>query len=78
MAALDATPYMLIICAHSCFLTLNLEPFVPCSPSQPDNVLLKRDHSNPYGLVAKLMDFGLSQRMDPGRTHVSNNFNGTP
>ncbi len=44
----------------------------------PSNVLLKLDDSELAGMVAKLADFGLSRRLAPQATHVSNFLGGTP
>ncbi|WIA08255.1 hypothetical protein OEZ85_007699 [Tetradesmus obliquus] len=41
------------------------------------NVLLKSAGSDARGFVAKVSDFGLSVRMDPSETHVSNVYQGT-
>ncbi|GLI62400.1 hypothetical protein VaNZ11_005017 [Volvox africanus] len=44
---------------------------------KPRNVLLKGSTTDPRGFVAKVADFGLSMRLDPSETHVSNAFHGT-
>ncbi|GBF88370.1 hypothetical protein Rsub_01082 [Raphidocelis subcapitata] len=41
------------------------------------NVLLKSTGTNPRGWTAKVGDFGLSIRIDPGATHISDLFAGT-
>ncbi|KIZ02098.1 putative serine/threonine-protein kinase pats1 [Monoraphidium neglectum] len=41
------------------------------------NVLLKSTGTDPRGFTAKVGDFGLSIRIDPGATHISNLFQGT-
>lgn len=56
--------------------TSNFSPRLP--PSQARNILLKSgasDTGRPF--TAKVADFGLSLRIDPGDTHVSNMFQGT-
>ncbi|GIL91280.1 hypothetical protein Vretifemale_18849, partial [Volvox reticuliferus] len=44
---------------------------------KPRNVLLKGSTTDPRGFMAKVADFGLSMRLDPQETHVSNAFHGT-
>ncbi|GLC56027.1 hypothetical protein PLESTB_001056700 [Pleodorina starrii] len=44
---------------------------------KPRNVLLKGSTTDPRGFVAKVADFGLSMRLNPDETHVSNAFHGT-
>eukprot|EP00955_Chlamydomonas_euryale_P022153 234011-Chlamydomonas_euryale.AAC.1 len=56
---------------------------MPCTASgalfrRPENVLLKMQPTRPAGLLAKLTDFGLSATLEPGLTHVSNMYCGTP
>jgi serine/threonine protein kinase len=41
-------------------------------PLQARNVLLKSAGADSRGFVAKVSDFGLSVRLDPSQTHVSN------
>jgi serine/threonine protein kinase len=45
---------------------------------KPDNVLVKKDSSRPYGVIAKIIDFGLSTTIDPLESHVSDFNRGTP
>ena len=45
--------------------------------NQARNVLLKSTATDARGFTAKVSDFGLSVRVDPGATHVSNLFQGT-
>lgn len=40
--------------------------------TQARNVLLKSAGADARGFVAKVSDFGLSVKMDPAETHVSN------
>jgi len=40
-------------------------------------VLLKSTGTDPRGWTAKVCDFGLSIRIDPGATHISDLFQGT-
>lgn len=49
-------------------------PAVPFALSllQARNVLLKSAGDDVRGFMAKVSDFGLSVRMDPAETHVSN------
>jgi serine/threonine protein kinase len=45
---------------------------------KPDNVLIKKEASSATGWCVKLTDFGLSMKLNPERTHVSNFSAGTP
>ncbi|MEW5298224.1 MAG: hypothetical protein WDW36_001371 [Sanguina aurantia] len=47
------------------------------SDLKPRNVLLKGSSVDSRGFVAKVADFGLSVRIDPMETHISNSFQGT-
>lgn len=44
------------------------------SDLKPRNVLLKGSSMDARGFVAKVADFGLSVRIDPMETHISNSF----
>jgi serine/threonine protein kinase len=48
-----------------------------CIAAQARNVLLKSAGGDARGFVAKVSDFGLSMRIDPTETHVSNFYQGT-
>jgi hypothetical protein len=48
-----------------------------CFTPQARNVLLKSAGGDARGFVAKVSDFGLSMRIDPTETHVSNFYQGT-
>ncbi|KAG1681382.1 hypothetical protein FOA52_007430 [Chlamydomonas sp. UWO 241] len=44
---------------------------------KPDNVMLVCSSATSVGMTAKIIDFGLSRAMDPGRSHVSGSKVGT-
>lgn len=64
--------YCLLCCCPSTPLYRCQPPSRCCLPLQCRNVLLKSAGSDARGFVAKVSDFGLSVRMDPSETHVSN------
>jgi serine/threonine protein kinase len=75
MAATTTTDAVTFAGALRCIHTPIVLPCHTLSP-QPDNVLLKNEPASPIGVVAKITDFGLANRLDPTATHVSNITNG--
>lgn len=77
---MQLTLFLRLLCWRVCFpsflhsLTHSLPPCLPPDPDpQARNILLKSSggaEGRPF--VAKVADFGLSMRIDPNATHVSN------